>query len=151
MNITELLSENRMRLELEGTTKEEIIDELIALLERSGALKDAASYREAVMAREQESSTGIGFGIAIPHGKTHSVASPAVAFGRKLPGIDWDSIDTEDATLFFMLAVPEDGGSEHLKILQNLSRKLVDDEFRLALEQAPDKAAIAALVAQIQS
>lgn len=75
---------------------------------------------------------------------------PTVVFGRQLGGVDWDSLDGEDAKLFFMIAVPEkSAGNEHLKILQLLSRKLVDDEFRIALEKAENEEAVYELLSEI--
>ncbi|MBA4494654.1 PTS sugar transporter subunit IIA [Paenactinomyces guangxiensis] len=89
----------------------------------------------------------MGFGIAIPHGKSAGVSYPRVAFGRKLEGIDWNSMDDEKAKLIFMIAVPEEqAGNEHLKILQALSRKLIDDSFRAQLLDAKTKDEVISLM-----
>ncbi|KGE20332.1 PTS fructose transporter subunit IIA [Paenibacillus wynnii] len=150
MLITELLDKNYIELNLKGSTKQAVISELGDLLMNGGALTDQAKYENAVLAREEEASTGIGFGIAIPHGKSEGVAKPAIALGIKREGLDWESIDDEDATIIFMLAIPQhQAGNEHLKVLQQLSRKLVDDDFRAALAAAADKDEIYSLLSQI--
>jgi fructose-specific phosphotransferase system IIA component len=150
MLITDLLDKSYIELNLKGTGKREVIAELSGLLLSGGALADREKYEAAVLAREEEASTGIGFGIAIPHGKSEGVARPAIALGLKRQGLDWDSIDGEDATIVFMLAVPQNQpGNEHLKVLQQLSRKLVDDEFRAALSAAGSKEEIYSFLSQI--
>ena len=86
-------------------------------------------------------------GIAIPHGKSAYVTKPTLAFARSTDGIDWQSLDSTAAQLIFMIAVPENNKEDiHLKILQRLSRKLMDSDFRQALLDAPDKAAIKTLL-----
>ncbi|KHF29275.1 PTS system mannose-specific EIIBCA component [Anoxybacillus sp. BCO1] len=113
---------------IEGTTKDEIMAEMIEMIDRAGMLFDKEEYKESLYRREKEGSTGIGFGIAIPHGKSTAVRQTCVAFGVKRNGVDWDSLDGEKAKLIFMIAVPEEhAGNEHLKILQLLSRKLISD------------------------
>ncbi|MRN52622.1 fructose PTS transporter subunit IIA [Paenibacillus monticola] len=150
MLITDLLKPESIQLTLESTGKREIVSELAGLLQQTGALSDQAVFEASVLSREKESSTGIGFGIAIPHGKSEGVARPAIALGISRTGVDWDSIDDEDVTIVFMLAIPQhQPGNEHLKILQQLSRKLVDDDFRAALAEAASKEEIYALMAQI--
>ncbi|WP_027415279.1 PTS sugar transporter subunit IIA [Aneurinibacillus terranovensis] len=140
MKLTSLLHENLIKLKLDGSTKQEILNELIGMLDQNGLLNDKQAFKKAVDEREAQGSTGVGFGIAIPHGKTDAVKETAVVFGKKTAGVDWDSLDGEDATLFFMIAVPEkNAGDEHLKILQLLSRKLIDNEFRESLLRAPSK------------
>lgn len=150
MLITDLLDKSYIELNLKGTNKQEVIAELSGLLLSGGVLADQSKYEDAVLAREEEASTGIGFGIAIPHGKSEGVAKPAIALGIKREGLDWESIDDEEVTIIFMLAVPQhQPGNEHLKVLQQLSRKLVDDDFRAALSAARDKDEIYALVSQV--
>lgn len=131
MKLTQLITRELINLNLEGSTKDEIMEEMVNMIDRAGALNDKEKYKESLYKREMEGSTGIGFGIAIPHGKSESVKKTSVAFGLKRSGVDWDSLDGEKAKLIFMIAVPtEHAGDEHLKILQILSRKLMDDEFR---------------------
>ncbi|WP_297991102.1 PTS sugar transporter subunit IIA [uncultured Anoxybacillus sp.] len=131
MTLTQLLTEQLVKLHLEGTTKDEIMEEMIELIDQAGGLLDRKGYKQALYDREREGSTGIGFGIAIPHGKSDAVKHPCLALGVKQEGVDWDSLDGEKVKLIFMIAVPEQyAGNEHLKILQLLSRKLMDDAFR---------------------
>lgn len=147
MRISELLTEDVIQLNIQGTTKEEVMDEMIDLIEQTGALADREAFKEALYNREKQGSTGIGFGIAIPHGKTEAVKSVKVVFGQKKSGVDWDSLDGEAANLIFMIAVPsENAGDEHLKILQLLSRKLMDDTFRNGLLQAQSKEEVRKLI-----
>lgn len=131
MTLTQLLTEQLVKLHLEGTTKDEIMEEMIELIDQAGGLLDRKGYKQALYDREREGSTGIGFGIAIPHGKSDAVKHPCLAFGVKQEGVDWDSLDGEKVKLIFMIAVPEQyAGNEHLKILQLLARKLMDETFR---------------------
>lgn len=147
MGIYELLTEDVIQLNIQGTTKEEVIDEMIDLIEKTGALADRKAFKEALYNREKQGSTGIGFGIAIPHGKTEAVKRVKVAFGQKKTGVDWDSLDGGPTNLIFMIAVPlENAGDEHLKILQLLSRKLMDDAFRNGLLQAQSKEEVRKLI-----
>jgi fructose-specific phosphotransferase system IIA component len=151
MRLSDLMTSELVKLDLQGLTKDAIMDEMIAMLEGAHTLNDPAAFKAALYHREAEGSTGIGFGIAIPHGKSDAVKVPCVAFGIKKAGVDWDSLDDEDANLVFMIAVPEThAGNEHLKILQMLSRKLIDDEFRESLLQASSVEEIMALVDSIE-
>ncbi|MBA2874379.1 PTS sugar transporter subunit IIA [Thermaerobacillus caldiproteolyticus] len=150
MNLTELVTTNLIQLQLEGKTKDEIMEEMAEMIDRSGALHDKEKYKQSLYKREMEGSTGIGFGIAIPHGKSDAVKKTCVAFGVKKSGVDWDSLDGEKAQLIFMIAVPEKhAGDEHLKILQLLSRKLMDDEFREHLLHATTKEEVMQLFDQV--
>ncbi|MBU3114024.1 PTS sugar transporter subunit IIA [Clostridium lacusfryxellense] len=136
MNITELLNVNLIKLELTSKTKEDVIIEMAKMLDEDGKLLDIDKYIKAVMDREKEFSTGIGMGIAIPHGKSSGVKEPALLFGRSTAGIDYKSMDDELSHLFFLIAVPEESSNEHLKILSQISRKLMHKELRDSLMQA---------------
>ncbi|SMO95669.1 PTS system, nitrogen regulatory IIA component [Melghirimyces algeriensis] len=150
MKLTDLMTEDLIQLHLEGTTREEIMDEMVSMIDATGALTDKEAYKEALFSREQQGSTGIGFGIAIPHGKSDAVQTARVAFGVKRNGVNWDSMDGKDAKLIFMIAVPEkNAGDEHLKILQVLSRKLMDDAFRASLLNADSKDEVLRLVSEM--
>lgn len=147
MVLSDLLTEDLIILDLKGSTRDEVMEELVDCLEKAGALRNRQEYVKALYEREEKGTTGIGFGIAIPHGKSAGVAEPRVAFGRKPEGVDWNSMDGEKAKLIFMIAVPEEqAGNEHLKILQALSRKLIDDSFRAALLNAKTKDEIVSLI-----
>ncbi|GMA49653.1 hypothetical protein GCM10025857_10100 [Alicyclobacillus contaminans] len=151
MKLTDLVSRELVNLHLQGSTRDEILREMADVLAANGRLLDKDAYLDAVFAREQEGSTGIGFGIAIPHGKSAAVKTPSVAFGKKPEGVDWNSLDGEPAHLVFLLAVPETAeGNEHLKILQMLSRKLIDDEFRQGLLQAANVDEVMALLETVE-
>ncbi|MCB2300549.1 PTS sugar transporter subunit IIA [Clostridium tagluense] len=136
MNITELLNVNLIKLELNSKTKEDVIKEMVTILDKDGKLLDVDKYLQAVLDREAEFSTGIGMGIAIPHGKSSGVKEPALVFGRSVDGIDYQSMDDELAHIFFLIAVPEESSDEHLKILGQISRKLMHSELRDSLMKA---------------
>ncbi|WP_018921766.1 PTS fructose transporter subunit IIABC [Salsuginibacillus kocurii] len=146
MRITELLTENTMILDLKSKDKPEVIAELTGQLEQAGHLKDAAKFQEAIQAREDQSTTGMGEGIAIPHAKTAAVDTPAIAFGRSEQGVEYDSLDGEPAHLFFMIAATEGANQDHLQTLSRLSTLLMDQDFREQLLQAEDKRTILELV-----
>ncbi|PGS62322.1 PTS mannose transporter subunit IIABC [Bacillus cereus] len=132
--LTDITSLDLIETDLAGETRDEIIDEMIQKLVRAGALHSEIDFKQAIMNREEESTTGIGMNIAIPHGKSDAVRNPSVVFAMKKSGVDWKSLDGTEAKLIFMIAVPKESeGNEHLKILQMLSRKLMDDSYRDAL------------------
>ncbi|MGW8460835.1 fructose-specific PTS transporter subunit EIIC [Bacillus atrophaeus] len=129
--LTDIMSIDLIEPTLSGETRDDIIDEMIQKLSRTGMLHSESGFKQAIMNREQEGTTAIGMNIAIPHGKSDAVKKPSVAFGIKRSGIDWNSLDGSEAKLIFMIAVPKDsGGNQHLKLLQMLSRKLMDDSYR---------------------
>ncbi|GGE27565.1 PTS fructose transporter subunit IIA [Pullulanibacillus camelliae] len=134
--IDHLLKENQMALDLQSHTKNEVIHELATILDKSGKLKDMQEFIAAVQKREEEYSTAIGNGVAIPHGKTAAVNEASIVFGRSIRGIDYDAMDNQLSHLFIMIAVPEDSDDLHLKILSQLSRKLMHEDFRYKLMKA---------------
>ncbi|PDY57581.1 PTS mannose transporter subunit IIABC [Bacillus thuringiensis] len=139
--LTDITSLELIETDLKGETRDDIIDEMIQKLKQVGALHSVTEFKQAIMNREQESTTGIGINIAIPHGKSAAVRKPSVVFGIKQSGIDWNSLDGTKAKLIFMIAVPKGNeGNEHLKILQMLSRKLMDDSYRERLLSVQTKA-----------
>lgn len=148
MNITELLNVNLIKLELTSRTKEDVIIEMATMLDVDGKLLDKDKYIKAVTDRESEFSTGIGMGIAIPHGKSSGVKDAALVFGRSVDGIDYGSMDDEPAHIFFLIAVPEESSNEHLKILSQISRKLMHKELRDSLMNASNAEEIINLLNQ---
>jgi len=129
--LTDIMELDLINLNLSGSTKLEVIDEMILMLDQTKALNSTEEFKKAILAREDQTSTGIGMDIAIPHGKSDAVVKPMLAFGLKKEGLDWQSLDDTPAKLIFMIAVPESNTEDtHLKILQMLSRKLMDDDFR---------------------
>ncbi|MDX5474055.1 MAG: fructose PTS transporter subunit IIA, partial [Bacillaceae bacterium] len=104
MKITDLLTEQTVKLELSSISKSNVIQELVSTLDSAGKLEDKRKFEEAILAREAQSTTGIGEGIAIPHAKTSAVKTPAIAFGRSAKGIDYEALDGQPSHLFFMIA-----------------------------------------------
>jgi fructose PTS system EIIBC or EIIC component len=129
MKITDLMIQETMIMDLKAVTKEAAIDELIASLEASGRINDPVLFKEMILKREAESSTGIGGGIAMPHAKTKAVNEPTVVFAKSSQGVDFEALDGEAAFVFFMIAAPEGAGNTHLRTLAALSRLLIDAEF----------------------
>ncbi|OAB40629.1 PTS mannose transporter subunit IIABC [Paenibacillus macquariensis subsp. defensor] len=149
--LTDILIPDLINLDLNGDTQDAIINEMIGALDRAGAVSSASDFKEAILAREEESSTGIGLNIAIPHGKSDAVLKPSVVFGIKQNGVDWKSLDGSEAKLIFMIAVPRSSkGNAHLKVLQMLSRKLMDDDFREKLLAVKTKEEAYQLLGQVQ-
>ncbi|UOQ45454.1 PTS fructose transporter subunit IIABC [Halobacillus salinarum] len=138
--LTDITTPELIDIDLAGDTRDTVIDELIQKLDEHDILSSPDEYKQAILNREKESTTGLGMGIAIPHGKSEAVTKPAVVFGIKRDGVDWSSMDGSDAKLIFMIAVPKERkGDDHLKILQMLSRKLMDETFREKLLEAKTK------------
>lgn len=133
----QVINEKLVDLALEADSKMTAINVLAERINQEGRLHDYAGYVESVIERENLTTTGIGFGIAIPHGKSPYVKETTVAFGRLTDKVDWQSLDGENVGLVFLLAVPEEcQGDQHLKIIAGLSRKLVHQEFRDTLQHA---------------
>ncbi|OME92750.1 MULTISPECIES: PTS fructose transporter subunit IIABC [Paenibacillus] len=149
--LTDIVTMDLINLNLTGTTQDAVIDEMIGVLEQNGAVRADGDFKQAILAREQESSTGIGMNIAIPHGKSDAVLKPSVVFGIQQDGVDWKSLDGSEAKLIFMIAVPRNSKQNaHLKVLQMLSRKLMDDDFREALLAVTTKEEAYQLLDQVQ-
>jgi PTS system, fructose subfamily, IIA component len=144
----DLLNKNLIKLNLNSSTRDEAIIELAKLIESEGRLLDYDEYVEEVFNRESQSTTGIGLGIAIPHGKSPAVKTPTVAFGRYIKGIEWNSLDEEPVKIIFLLAVPSDGDScnEHLRILAAISRKLLHEDFNNALNSIENEEELVDLI-----
>lgn len=131
-----IISENLVRLNLDASTKEEVLRQLAKTAAENGKVNNEDAYVEAVLKREEEYSTAVGFGVAIPHGKSDAVNEPFFMFAS-VNKIDWKSLDGEPVDMVFLIGVPtSDAGSTHLKILAALSRKLMKAPFRDALRQA---------------
>ncbi|MBW4081885.1 fructose-specific PTS transporter subunit EIIC [Paenibacillus sp. S150] len=141
MKITDLMIKETMIMNLQAVSREAAIDELIASLAASGRINDPVLFKEKILAREAQSSTGIGGGIAMPHAKTRAVNEATVVFAKSAAGVDFASLDEEPAKLFFMIAAPEGAGNMHLRTLAALSRLLIESEFIEALMDArtPDE------------
>lgn len=136
MKITELLKKDTIILDIKSTAKGDVIEELVSKLDEAGRLESREGYKEAILARESQSTTGIGEGIAIPHAKTSAVKTPAIAFGRAINGVDYESLDGQPAHLIFMIAASEGANNAHLETLSRLSMLLMDNDFRETLLKA---------------
>lgn len=136
MRITDLLDVRSISLTGAPKSKTEALDEIIALMAKSGKINDVESYRKQVYAREEESTTGIGEGIAIPHGKCDAVTKPGLAAMVVKDGVEFDSLDGEPVTLMFLIAAPNTKDNVHLDVLSKLSMMLMDEEFTANLRSA---------------
>ncbi len=150
MKINDFLCLEAVSIDLKGTTKEEIISELVGLLLKAGAIdkKHKNKILEVLMAREALGSTAIGQGIAIPHGKSDSVDNIVGALGISKQGIDFDSLDGEPAYIFFLLVAPIDSAGPHLKALARISRLLKDKFIRDSLKSVTDEKTMLKIVQQ---
>jgi fructose-specific phosphotransferase system IIA component len=139
MQIANLINENLIKLDLESKQKSDVIVEIVELLFKAGKVMDKDSFIKSVSEREKLGSTGIGKGIAIPHGKSDVVTDVVIAFGRSCSGIDFDALDDKPVHLIFLLAAPKNVGGVYLKALSQLSRLLRQEDFRDELLKADDK------------
>lgn len=136
MRITDLLDKRSISLTSAPKSKEEALNEAIALMAESGKINDTEGYRRQVFAREEESTTGVGEGIAIPHGKCAAVNRPGLAAMVIKDGVDFESLDGEPVTLLFLIAAPDTKDNVHLDVLSKLSMMLMDEEFTKNLRNA---------------
>ena len=136
MKIRDLLAAESIELNGKVTGKKETLDAMVDLMAKSGKINDVEVYRKGVYAREEESTTGIGEGIAIPHGKCDAVNKPGLAAMVIPNGVDFDSLDGEPVTLLFLIAAPNTKDNVHLDVLSKLSMMLMDEEFTKSLRNA---------------
>lgn len=126
-------------LELKSSTKADVIDELVDILDKAGKLNNKEDYKAEILKREAQSSTGLEEGIAIPHAKTSAVKSPSIAIGISKEGVDYRSLDGKKSKLFFMIAASEGENDTHIELLSKLTTVLLKDETREALLNAKSK------------
>ena len=139
INLSELLKEKFINLELQGGNKKEVIAELVEVAAKSPKLVNKKAFLKVILEREGLGSTGIGNGVAIPHAKTKAVRDFILVFARHSSGIDFGALDGEKTHLFFALASPQEEVGMHLKILADISH-MVKDKFILGrLKKAKDK------------
>lgn len=136
MRITDLLDKNSISLNAAPADKKETLDLAVELMAKSGKLSDVEKYREQVYAREEESTTGIGEGIAIPHGKCDAVKAPGLAAMVIKNGVEYEALDGEPVTLLFLIAAPNTKDNVHLDVLSKLSVMLMDENFTTSLRNA---------------
>lgn len=138
MNLLEILTPECIRAPLVSTTKREAIDELVDVLASANRIQDAKSLKEAVWAREQTRTTGIGQGLAIPHGKSVSMSKIAMAIGKPAAPMEFEAIDGKPVRLIVLLASPPDKTSDHIQALANISRMIMINELRERIYAARD-------------
>jgi PTS system nitrogen regulatory IIA component len=136
MKISEMLRPEFVLDELQGQNKKEVLGELSAVFNRAGIALDSQEMLKTLLERERLGSTGIGDGIAIPHGKMAGLKEMVVSFGRSRQGVDFETLDGKPAHLFFLLMAPENSAGLHLKALAKISRMLKDQAFRGRLMEA---------------
>lgn len=130
MRIIDLINKNSVKLNLVSKDKSSVVDELVDLVNNSGNLNNKKEYKEAILAREELSTTAIGEGVAIPHAKNKAVSKACLATGISKEGIDYEAFDDSLSHLFFMIAAPDGANDTHLEVLSRLSTILMDESFR---------------------
>ena len=148
MNIMGFLDERAVATNITSQNKEDVIRELVELLVKADSIKekDAQKFVQILLKRESLGSTGIGQGVAIPHGKSDCVTKLVAAFGVSRSGVNFDSLDGEPVHLFFLLVAPEDSAGPHLKALARISRLLKDKHFRESLRASKDEKALIKII-----
>ena len=139
MKISEILNEDLLISNLQSKNKKGVLEELAGVLVAQRKLPDLEKVVEVLLDREKLGSTGIGDGIAIPHGKIKDLEGVVASFGRSRGGVDFESIDQKPTHLFFLLVAPENSAGIHLKALARISRLLKDPSFRKRLMEAESK------------
>ncbi|HUJ75083.1 MAG TPA: PTS sugar transporter subunit IIA, partial [bacterium] len=136
MKLSDYLDANSIRLDLQATSKEQVLNELVNMLAASGRIHNKEALLEALLEREGLGSTGIGHGVAIPHGRSPELEKATLVLGRTKANVDFDSIDGQPARLFFLLVAPENGSNEHLHLLSRIAKLMRDSQTREHLLQA---------------
>ena len=139
MRIGEVLKESCVVDNLKGKTKKDILLELVEVLKNENLIEDVARVVNVILDREKLGSTGIGDGVAIPHGKMKGLNDFLCVFGRSSEGVDFDAVDRKPVHIFFLLLAPENSVSIHLKMLSRISKILRDPSFRKRLIELGDK------------
>lgn len=144
-----LIEKELICLDINANQKENIIDQLAQIALNQGRLNDVDTYKKAVFNREKEFSTALGYLVAIPHGQSDSVNEPFVVFGRCHDTVVWDE---NEVKMIFMIGVPmKNRDKTHMKILANISRKLIDNDFRKSLLEADNKDRVFQILSQISN
>lgn len=151
MKLCEILNENLIRIPIQSVVKKDIIVELIDLLNASGKISDKDKALQAVLEREQMMSTGIGNGVAIPHGKSPGVQELIVALGVTAQDVSFDSLDGKPVRIVFMLVGPEKSSSIHIKMLSRISRLLNQASFRKKLTDAQSAREVMDIITEEES
>lgn len=151
MLLSELLTPDRVRVPLRGTSKAALLEELVGVLRESGAVAEGEAVLDAVRAREQVLSTGVGSGVAIPHGKSDHAPALVMAAGVTAGPVDFDALDGAPVRLVFLLVGPESAAGQHVKALGRISRLVRKDEFRERLMDAASPEAFLAVLAEAEA
>ena len=151
MQLSQLLSTGRVKIPLVSTSKEEILEELVELAAQTALVGDAAEVLRSVREREEVLSTGIGSGVAIPHGKAAGVDEIVLVAGVQPAGVDFEALDGQPVTLFFLLIGPEAAAGQHVKALSRISRLLRRESFRARLNEARSAEEFHAIIAEAES
>lgn len=139
MNITDNLAKDLVVYELEASDKSDVLKEMVSTLKDAGLEVDVENALKVLNDREKLGTTGIGDGIAIPHGKLECLEEIVVVVGRSTEGVDFESLDMQPCKIFFMVLAPEQGAGAHLKVLAQISRQLKDEAFRQAFIDTGDR------------
>ena len=151
MLLTELLAADRVRVPLAAESKDAVLEELVAILHASGAVTDPAAVLRAVHHREAQLSTGIGNGVAIPHGKAEGVEGLTMAAGISAGPVDFAALDGQPVRLFFLLVGPESAAGAHVKALSRISRLVRSEETRRRLVEAASPGEFMALISDAEA
>jgi fructose PTS system EIIBC or EIIC component len=151
VQLTELLSPERIKIPLVSSSKDAILAELVEVVGRNASVRDLDEVLRAVREREEVLSTGIGSGVAIPHGKSSAVSDLALVAGVKPEGIDFEALDGRAVSLFFLLIGPESAAGQHVKALSRISRLLRRDSFRIRLMEATTPEQFYQIIAEAES
>jgi len=146
MRLSELLTSQAVAATLEATTKREVVAELVDLLESAHGIDSHGEILDRVLRRENMMSTGIGNGVAIPHGKAKAVDRIVAACAISATGVDFEAVDGESAHIFVLLVSPENVGATHVKVLANISRLLKEESVRKSLREASSPQAVLAAI-----
>lgn len=138
LELRNIVSRDCVKVPLEATDKRGVIDELVDVIAAHNTVRKPDALKEAVWTREQTRTTGIGQGLAIPHGKCEGLESLAMAIGKPATAMDFEAIDQKPVRLVVLLASPPDRTSDHIQALAHISRMLVSDEFRASIYAAED-------------
>ncbi len=149
MKIADILDEAAVVQDLHSATKKGVLEELSHVLVQEGKIPDQDKVVEVLLEREKLGSTGIGDGIAIPHGKMKGIEELVASFGRSIQGVNFESVDNKPAHLFFLLVTPENSAGVHLKALARISRLLKDPSFRNRLMEARDRQDLFQIIVEV--
>ena len=139
MKLSDILNQNHVIPDLKAKDKKGVLAELVDVIVSSDPTLDKNSLVKVLLERERLGSTGIGDGVAIPHGKFQGLKHPIISFGRSRKGLDFDAMDGEAVFLFFLLVAPEDSASIHLKALARIAKIIKNRSFRNVLMQVPTR------------